>query len=144
MDIISDSFFFQVNRMRKAIFHRATVLMGEAGIELPLEQLPLLVILSKKAPLSQKELSEITLRDKSSILRSISALEKKGLIMVEQDASDKRRNNIVLTPEGRTLATKIKQFMRNAEEDALSVFPEEERVKVLQTIKRFADRLEGM
>lgn len=144
MDIISDSFFFQVNRMRKAIFHRATVLMGEAGITLPLEQLPLLVILCKKGSLSQKELSDITLRDKSSVLRSISALERKGLLSVEQDASDKRRNNIVLTPEGNVLATRIKQFMRNAEEDALSVFPEEERVKVLQTIKRFADRLEGM
>jgi DNA-binding MarR family transcriptional regulator len=144
METISDSFFFQVNRMRKAIFHRTTILMAEAGIQFPLEQLPILVILHKKGPLSQRELSDITLRDKSSILRSISALQRKRLLIVEQDIIDKRKNNILLTNEGKLLATRIKELMRNAEDDALSVFPADERVKAFQTIKSYADKLEGI
>jgi len=144
MNMISDSFFFQVMRMRKAIFRRTTMLMTEAGIELPMEQLPILVILQNKGTLSQRELSDITLRDKSSILRSISALQKKGLLLVEQDSSDKRKNNIDLSDEGKKLATHIKQLMRKAEDDALSVFPEEERAIAFQTVKSYADKLEGI
>jgi len=144
MDAVSDSFFFQVMRMRKAIFRRTTVKMTEAGIDLPLEQLPILVILQNKGTLSQRELSDITLRDKSSILRSVSALQKKGLIKIEQDNTDKRKNNIDLSIEGKELATQIKKLMRKAEDDALSVFPEAERALAFQTVKGYADKLEGI
>lgn len=144
METVSDSFFFQVMRMRKAIFRRTTLHMTEAGIDLPLEQLPILVILQSKGTLSQRELSDITMRDKSSILRSVSALQKKGLIKVEQDSSDKRKNNIDLSVAGKELATQIRKLMRKAEDDALSVFPAEERLKAYQTVKSYADKLEGI
>jgi DNA-binding MarR family transcriptional regulator len=144
MNTVSDSFFFQVMRMRKAIFRRTTALMNEAGIQLPMEQLPILVILQNKGTLSQRELSDITLRDKSSILRSVSALQKKGLLIIEQDSTDKRKNNIDLSDTGKELATQIKQLMREAEDDALSVFPEAERALALQTVKSYADKLEGI
>lgn len=130
--------------MRKTIFRKTTVLMTEAGIQLPMEQLPILVILQKHGTLSQRELSDITLRDKSSILRSISALQKKGLLVIEQDSTDKRKNNIDLSTTGKELAIQIKRLMRKAEEDALSVFPEAERALALQTVKSYADKLEGI
>jgi len=34
--------------------------------------------------------------------------------------------------------------MRKAEDDALSVFPEAERAIALQTVKSYADKLEGI
>ena len=118
--------------------------MNEAGIDLPIEQLPILVILQNKGTLSQRELSDITLRDKSSILRSVSTLQKKGLLIIEQDNADKRKNNIDLSTAGKELATQIKQLMRKAEDDALSVFPEGERAVALQTVKSYADKLDGI
>lgn len=144
MDTISDSFFFQIMRMRKAIFRRTTLLLTEADIHLQMEQLPLLVILHKRGTLSQRELSDITMRDKSSILRSISALHKKGLLVVEQDSADKRKNNIDLSLEGQELARQIALLMKRAEADALSVFSDDERIKAFQTVKSYADKLEGI
>ncbi|HEY0174831.1 MAG TPA: hypothetical protein VGC08_00545 [Pedobacter sp.] len=141
---ISDSFFFQVHRMKKAIFRSSSQLMNEAGINLQMEQLPLIVILQKRIMLSQRELSDITLRDKSSILRSITALQKKGLVIIEQDSIDKRKNNISLSPDGISLATKIRLLMRQAETDVLSVFSEEERKIAFQTVKGYADKLEKL
>lgn len=144
MDAIADSFFFQVMRMRKAIFRRTSQLMNEKGIHLQLEQLPLLVILQKHSVLSQRELSDITLRDKSSILRSITALQKKDLLLVEQDSADKRKNNISLSKEGTHLAVEIRTLMRKAEEDVLSVFSDIERKTAFYTLKSYADKLEGL
>jgi len=144
MEVISDSFFFQVMRMRKAIFRRTTQLMTEAGVQLQIEQLPLLVILQKHTTLSQRELSDITLRDKSSVLRSVTALQKKGLVLVEQDNADKRKNNISLSPEGALLATQIRKLMHRAENEVLAVFSDAERAIAFQTIKSYADKLERL
>lgn len=140
---ISDSFFFQIHRMKRTIFRHTNALMNEAGINLQLEQLPLIMILQKKN-LSQRELSDMTMRDKSSILRSINALEKKALVIVKKDKGDKRKNIVSLTDEGAILAKNIRALMTKAEDEVLSVFSAEERIEALQTIKGYADKLDTL
>ena len=115
--------------------------MSEAGITLQLEQLPLIMILQHK-DLSQRELSDKTMRDKSSILRSINALEKKSLLVVRKDKTDKRKNVVSLTEEGIALAKVIRALMKKSEDEVLSVFSAKERIEALETIRNYADRLD--
>jgi DNA-binding MarR family transcriptional regulator len=140
---ISDSFFFQIHRMKRTIFRHTNALMNEAGINLQLEQLPLIMILQRKN-LSQRELSDMTMRDKSSILRSINALEKKALVEVQKDKGDKRKNIVSLTEEGINLAKSIRLLMKKAEDQVLSVFSAAERIEALETIRGYADRLDTL
>lgn len=140
---ISDSFFFQIHRIKRAIFRRTNTLMNEAGITLQLEQLPLLMILHHRS-LSQRELSDKTMRDKSSILRSISALEKKQLVEVAKDKTDKRKNIVSLTNEGIALAKNIRSLMKRAEEEVMSVFSQKERIEALNAVRSYADKLETL
>ncbi|MEN2398779.1 MarR family transcriptional regulator [Flavobacterium sp. MC2016-06] len=142
-DEISDSFFFQIHRIKRTIFRRTNALMSEAGINLQLEQLPLIMILQRENR-SQRELSDLTMRDKSSILRSVNALEKKNLVAVVKDKSDKRKNIVSLTDEGNSLAKNIRLLMKKAEDEVLSVFSETERVDALVTIRGYADKLETL
>ena len=138
---ISDSFLFQIHRIKKALFRRTNALMNEAGITLQLEQLPLIMILQHQ-DFSQRELSDKTMRDKSSILRSINALENKSLLVVRKDKTDKRKNVVSLTEEGIALAKNIRSLMKKSEDEVLSVFSVKERTEALETIKNFADRLD--
>lgn len=140
---ISDSFFFQIHRMKRTIFRHTNALMNEAGITLQLEQLPLIMILQSDSR-SQRELSDITMRDKSSILRSINALEKKGLVVVKKDKGDKRKNIVSLTDEGIDLAKNIRILMNRAEDEVLAVFSVKERSEALQTIRGYADKLDTL
>lgn len=140
---ISDSFFFQIHRMKRTIFRHTNALMNEAGITLQLEQLPLIMILQGDSR-SQRELSDITMRDKSSILRSINALEKKGLVVVKKDKGDKRKNIVSLTDEGIDLAKNIRILMNRAEDEVLAVFSVKERSEALQTIRGYADKLDTL
>lgn len=140
---IADSFFFQIHRMKRAIFRRTNALMTEAGITLQLEQLPLLMILRHQG-LSQRELSDKTMRDKSSILRSITALEKKNLLEVVKDKMDKRKNIVSLTEEGFRMAKEIRALMKNAEDEVMSVFSPKERIEALEIVKSYADKLETL
>ncbi|MFD1604734.1 MarR family winged helix-turn-helix transcriptional regulator [Flavobacterium artemisiae] len=140
---IADSFFFQIHRIKRAIFRRTNALMNDAGITLQLEQLPLLMILQHKS-LSQRELSDKTMRDKSSILRSITALEKKNLVEVVKDKLDKRKNIVSLTNEGITLAKNIRTLMKKAEDEVMSVFTPNERLEALHAVRSYADKLEAL
>lgn len=140
---ISESFFFQIHRMKRTIFRHTNALMNEAGITLQLEQLPLIMILQSDSR-SQRELSDITMRDKSSILRSINALEKKGLVVVKKDKGDKRKNIVSLTDEGIDLAKNIRILMNRAEDEVLAVFSVKERSEALQTIRGYADKLDTL
>ncbi|KQB43599.1 Transcriptional regulator, MarR family [Flavobacterium aquidurense] len=117
--------------------------MNEAGINLQLEQLPLIMILQRKN-LSQRELSDMTMRDKSSILRSVNALEKKALVVVQKDKSDKRKNIVSLTDQGIDLAKNIRILMNRAEDEVLAVFSAKERAEALETIKGYADKLDTL
>ena len=138
---IADSFLFQIHRIKKALFRRTNALMSEAGITLQLEQLPLIMILQHKE-LTQRELSDKTMRDKSSILRSINALEKKDLLIVRKDKTDRRKNVVSLTAEGISVAKNIRSLMKKSEDEVLSVFTPQERVDALDTIRSYADRLD--
>lgn len=140
---ISDSFFFQIHRIKRAIFRRTNALMNDAGITLQLEQLPLLMILQHKS-LSQRELSDKTMRDKSSILRSITALEKKNLVEVVKDKLDKRKNIVSLTNDGIMLAKNIRTLMKKAEDEVMSVFTPNERLEALHAVRSYADKLETL
>ncbi|MBB4801836.1 DNA-binding MarR family transcriptional regulator [Flavobacterium nitrogenifigens] len=140
---IADSFFFQIHRMKRAIFRRTNALMTEAGITLQLEQLPILMILRHKG-LSQRELSDKTMRDKSSILRSITALEKKNLVEVVKDKIDKRKNIVSLTEEGFTMTKEIRSLMKRAEDEVMSVFSPKERIEALHIVRSYADKLETL
>lgn len=140
---ISDSFFFQIHRMKRTIFRHTNALMNEAGITLQLEQLPLIMILQRKN-LSQRELSDMTMRDKSSILRSINALEKKDLVAVQKDKDDKRKNIVSLTDKGTDLAKNIRILMKKSEDEVLAVFSAKERNEALETIRGYADKLDKL
>lgn len=142
-DEISNSFFFQIHRIKRTIFRHTNALMNEAGINLQQEQLPILMILQRKS-MSQRELSDITMRDKSSILRSVNALEKKALVEVQKDDTDKRKNIVSLTTEGFSIAKRIRLLMKKSEDEVLAVFSDTERAEALETIKGFADKLDAL
>jgi len=142
-DEISNSFFFQIHRIKRTIFRHTNTLMNEAGISLQQEQLPLIMILQRKS-MSQRELSDITMRDKSSILRSVNALEKKGLVEIQKDEEDKRKNIVSLTAEGFSMAKSIRLLMRKSEDEVLAVFSDQEKTEALAAIRGFADKLDAL
>ncbi len=141
---LKDTFFFQIHRMQKAFFRRGNHLMQESGIDLQLEQFPVLMTVHAMKSLSQREIADITMRDKSSVQRSVTVLQRKGLLVVEQDAVDKRKHIVTLSPEGSALAQKTKLLMRRADEEAFAFFTSEERGQAIQSMRDIADKLEKL
>lgn len=69
-------------------------------IRISSEQFQVLGFLRKGKPMSQKQLCELTRRDKPSVTRLLDKLEAKSLVKREADATDKRIKNISITELG--------------------------------------------
>lgn len=139
---MKDTFFFQIHRIQKTIFRKGNQMFQEAKIDLQVEQFPILVSVAALDGVSQQKIAEVTRRDKSSIQRTLVALEKKGLVTVEQDTEDKRRNLVYATQDGKLLAVKLKKILKKAEEEVFKVITEDEKQAAMRSLKDVANKLE--
>ncbi len=140
---MKDSLLFQMHRIHSVMFRVANGLIQKAAVPIKIEQLPVLMTVFDFRKLSQQEVADIISRDKSSVQRTVVALQKKGLVQVEADEKDKRKNILSTTETGTFVATQIRDIMRKVEEEIFSAFESSDRLTTINVIKETADRLEG-
>ena len=124
--------------------HLMTKTMQKEGFEVTHEQLVLLFIISRQKGINQKELAQKLDRDKTSIARSVSKLEKTHKIVRVQTGDDKRINNLFLTKEGTQLLEDIYPVIKNIRNELKSGFSEEEINKVVSFLKKLTEKVVEM
>ena len=85
----------------KILEYHLQELFNQHDLDLTKEQMIVLKRLHNDDGLSQNELAFLTLRNKSSLTRLLSKMEKKGYITRQQSKEDKRINNVYLTQKGK-------------------------------------------
>ena len=80
-------------------------------IDINVEQFMLLKTLSFNEGVNQQKLSEIIDRDKTTIARLVSRIEKKNMILRVHSKEDKRVNNIYLTNLGKEILSKVEPYL---------------------------------
>jgi MarR family transcriptional regulator, lower aerobic nicotinate degradation pathway regulator len=88
-------------------------------------------------PLSQQELADSLDIDKSHLVGPIDHLEERGLVNRSRDASDRRRNQVALTPAGKKLVGELQRAGRRSQRgflDALSAAEQETLVSLLRRV----------
>jgi len=96
----------------KILEYHLQELFNQCNLDLTKEQMIVLKRLHDKDGLSQNELAFLTLRNKSSLARLLSKMETKGYIIRRQSKTDKRINEVYLTPFGKSLFKKTKPVMK--------------------------------
>ncbi|MGO1595561.1 MAG: MarR family winged helix-turn-helix transcriptional regulator [Sphingobacterium sp.] len=100
----ADEFYnFLTGRVSTAIARRLQRNFKESGLNITAEQWSVMYFLWETEGLSQQDLATLTYRDKPSISRLISNLEKQELLVRACCPDDKRANKIYLTPRGREI-----------------------------------------
>lgn len=111
--ILENALAFWVHRVyqasRNVMFQRFRALAGE---EITPEQWMVLVRCGAQEGQSQSELAALTYRDRPTMSRILSGMEKRGLVRKSADADDSRVWRIHLTPKGRALRKKLLQPVR--------------------------------
>lgn len=108
----------------------------ENGLDLSKEQMIVLKKLHDNNGINQNELAFLTFRNKSSLTRLLSKMEKKKYIIREQSKEDKRINNVYLTDSGREVFVNtgpvIKSLMNTMEQN----ISKEEIHQIIQILQK--------
>jgi DNA-binding MarR family transcriptional regulator len=105
-------------------------------------QFNILMILKEHgaAGLSQQELSEHLIVTKSNVVGLIDRLERVGYVKRESHPSDRRFNQIVLTPKGQKLEAKVERSYFQEVDRMMSVLSASEKrgvIKAMARIRRY-------
>ena len=100
-----------MNKLTKEIRAVLTLDFQMHGITLSMEQAIVLKLLSDQNGRPQHDLALVTSRDKTSLTRLLSGMEKKGLIIRRQSKKDKRVNHVFITNSGLNEMEKAKPIM---------------------------------
>ncbi len=105
------------------------------------EQLVILKIMSCNEGISQKELAEKLDRDKTSIARSITILEKDHKVVRINNKEDKRVNSLYLTKEGKELLDDLQPLFDNIKNEIQEGFTDEEIANAVSFLKKITMRI---
>lgn len=110
--------------------------ISESDISLTKEQMIVLKRLHDKDGQSQNELAFITLRNKSSLTRLLSNMEKKRYIIRKQSKTDKRIKHVHLTSFGIETFKKIKPILKKMIATMEQDISESEKELVISILKK--------
>ena len=104
---IDDALGHMINRAAIIIRKQFTMKVKEAGYDITPEEFSILSRLWEEDRISQTELVEKTLKDKTRVTRLLSGLIDKSYVKKEIDEADRRNYIVYLTEEGKALKISI-------------------------------------
>lgn len=88
-------------------------LLKRNNVDMTFEMLQIMHCLWKQQGVSQQTLAEKTSKDKACLTNLINNLGKRGWVVRQEDAHDRRNKLIFLTVEGEKVALKIKSILKD-------------------------------
>lgn len=126
-----------LGELHRELFNKANKFMNKKGFPIQAEQIPVLMTCYCVGNISQQQIADLCGRDKSSVQRTVTYLVKHGLVEIAQDTSDKRKNIVKMTAEGKQLGKRIEDGVVRMEERIFGgKISEEEKKDFIDTIKK--------
>jgi DNA-binding MarR family transcriptional regulator len=138
--VLDDALGF--NLYRVALLFRRELMRALSDYELTPEQWQVMQTLwSTEEELNQSEVAHLTLRDKHTVSRILSRLERDGWIVKQPDPDDARAHIIVPTNEAQTLRDEVPTKLLDHFKDIQSVLDDAEEEELLRLLKKLRRRL---
>lgn len=106
------------------------------NVPLTPEQFLLIDLLWNQGSMSQQKLADQMQKDKNSVTKLVDAIERKGFVMRQQNASDRRSNTLVLTEKALQLRDHAKQKGISILDEMLEGISEAELRSFLSTLNK--------
>ena len=120
---------------------RDDTLLQEAGVALDRALFPLLVGIERYGPIGVVDLADRAGRDHTTVSRQVSKLESLGLVERQPSAADRRINEAVITPKGRTVTDALDAARWRLAAPILAKWSEEDFGDLVRLFRRFVDDL---
>ena len=110
--------------------------LRQENVPLTPEQFLLIDLLWNQGSMSQQQLADQMHKDKNSVTKLVDAIERKGFVYRQQNASDRRSNTLVLTEKALELRDHAKQKGISILDEMLEGISETELRAFLSTLNK--------
>ena len=110
--------------------------LRQENVPLTPEQFLLIDLLWNQGSMSQQQLADQMHKDKNSVTKLVDAIERKGFVYRQQNASDRRSNTLVLTEKALELRDDAKQKGISILDEMLEGISEAELRSFLSTLNK--------
>ena len=110
--------------------------LRQENVPLTPEQFLLIDLLWNQGSMSQQQLADQMHKDKNSVTKLVDAIERKGFVYCQQNASDRRSNTLVLTENALELRDHAKQKGISILDEMLEGISEAELRSFLSTLNK--------
>lgn len=115
--------------------------LSEKGFDITSEQYLILSLLVEHGELYQRQISELTYKDRPNISRIINILEEKELVKRVNDSNGRKIFKIVVTEKGKQLREKIHPVMVDIRKVMTKGISKEELENCLQTLEKMLENM---
>jgi len=141
---INHSIGFYLGHTFRTIKTVLNKLFHDGGFNVTSEQWQVLMSLWAKDGKTQQQLSTAVTKEKATVTRLIDGLEKKNLIVRIQDKTDRRKNLVYLTNEGKALKDKIMPIAARTLDEAVKGFSYSEIEQFRNMLLRVQENLKNI
>ena len=110
--------------------------LRQKNVPLTPEQFLLIDLLWNQGSMSQQQLADQMQKDKNSVTKLVDAIERKGFVLRQQNAFDRRSNTLVLTEKALELRDDAKQKGISILDEMLEGISEAELRSFLSTLNK--------
>lgn len=97
------TYFFKIDATNKKIRNALQKRFDQAGLDLTVDQWAVLNHAFQNPAINQQALGELVYKDAATLTRILDLLVKKGFVVRQMAAEDRRKFNIVVTEAGATI-----------------------------------------
>ncbi|ATX80398.1 DNA-binding transcriptional regulator, MarR family [Mariprofundus aestuarium] len=130
-----------VNRTAFLMTEEISRRFAASGYPLSAQDFGILFRLMKQGAMTQVEIVQLLMRDKTTITRRIDGLVKKGLVERKPCQEDRRCFRVALTTEGELALEVMIPLVRDFQQEVLSDIPDDEKAITIRTLKSISERL---
>ncbi len=140
-NIVLDQYMpYRINVLAAAISNGLEDIIADRfGIAIP--EWRVIVYLQYHAPVSSGNIAEQTHMDKAKVSRSVSRLEKSGLLIRKVNPSDRRLVELTLSRKGKRLYEHLKPIALKFETEMLKTFSQEESATLSKLLVKLEQHL---
>jgi DNA-binding MarR family transcriptional regulator len=139
-----NSLGFHIGRSSRAVSRLLNLAFTAAGFDVTSEQWRVLVNLWVHDGLTQQELCDLIVQEKTGVSRLVSGLEKRGLVIRKLDPKDKRTRRVHLTDRGRSLQDGLMTLAKRIQAEAQAGIAPEELETCKDVLRRLYQNLQNL
>jgi DNA-binding MarR family transcriptional regulator len=133
--VLENSLGHLTARFYRAIMKQINREFSEAGLQITLEQWPILIYVWEHNGVFQVDLAKKLFKDKTTIARLVAGIEAAGMIARVPNPSDGRGKSVYLTEKGKTMMSKATAIVQKLDEIATGGIDEHE-LKICRDVLR--------